>query len=148
MFTLSCYLNAVYNMPFLSACTLLFGWMLFLLCSTSLCTNTKMQQPSHLHLRTELHSRHAPPTHFLALLLFTHESLSFFLLTNVRVSQKCLHLLSLIIHSISSTNYQYISALGHNPLAHLVDDSHLTPHIPIFQLHLCLCPISIRFNWS
>lgn len=77
-----------------------------------------------------------------------HESLSFFLLTNVRASQKCLHLLSSIIHSISSTNYQYISALGRNPLASSVDDSHLAPHIPIFQLHLCFCPISICFKQS
>ena len=99
-------------------------------------------------LWTELHSSHAPATRFLSLLLFMHESLSFFLLTNVRAPQKSLHLLSSIMHSISSTNYQYIPALGHNPLASLVDDSHLTPHIPTFQLHLCLCPISICFNQS
>lgn len=99
-------------------------------------------------LWTGLHSSHAPATRFLSLLLFMHESLFFFLLTNVRASQKRLHLLSSITHSISSTNYQYIPTLRHNPLASLVDDSHLTPHTPTFQLHLCLCPISICFKRS
>jgi len=97
-------------------------------------------------LWTELHSSHAPPTRFPSLLLFMHERLSFFLPTNVRASQKCLHLLSSIMHSISSTNYQHISALGHNPLASLVDDSCIAPHRPTFQLHLCLRPISICFK--
>lgn len=100
----------------------------------ALCATMKTQQPlARRLLRTELHSSHAPPTRFLSLLLFMHESLSFFLLTNVRASQKCLHLLSSIIHSISSTSYQNISALGHNPFASLVDDSHLVPHMPPFH---------------
>lgn len=77
---------------------------LSLLCSSSPRVNTKMQQPltSAWLLGTELHSSHAPPTRFLSLLLFMHESLSFFLLTKVRASQKCLQLLPSIKHSISS----------------------------------------------
>lgn len=136
-------------MLLLAVCTFLFGWTLpslqHLTAREYRDTTTPSPRPPS---GTELHSSHAPPTRLLSLLLFMHESLSFFLLTNVRASQKCLHLLPSIMHSISSTSYQHISALGHKPTASLEDDSHLTPHIPTFQLHLCLCPTSVCFKQS
>lgn len=73
--------------------------------------------PSAPLLWPQLHSSHAPLTRSLSLPLSMHESLSFFLLTTVRASQKCLHLLSSIMHSIFSTNQQCLPALGHNSLA-------------------------------
>lgn len=73
--------------------------------------------PSAPLLWPQLHSSHAPLTCSLSLPLPMHESLSFFLLTTVRASQKCLHLLSSIMHSIFSTNHQCLPALGHNSLA-------------------------------
>lgn len=84
--------------------------------STLLCVNTEMLQPPPL-LWPQLHSSHAPLTRSLSLPLSMHESLSFFLLTNVRAYQKCLHLLSSIMHSIFSTNHPYPPALGHSSLA-------------------------------
>lgn len=159
-FTLFCDFSAVYNLPFLSACLFLFGWTLagFLLPSQHLpgfeysdAHRSNNPLTSAYLLQSELHSSHAPPTCLLSLLLFMHESLSFFLLTNVRASQKRLHvshLLRSIKLGISSTNCQYVFALGHNLLASLVDDSHFIPHSPIFHLPFCLCSINTCFKRS
>lgn len=92
------------------------------------CSNPPI--PAHL-LWTEPHSSHAPPTRFLSLLLLTHESLSFFPLTNVGASQKRLHLLSSITHRFSSTTYQYVPVLGHNPSASRIFPPHSScSHLP------------------
>lgn len=103
--------------------------------------------PSAPLLWPQLHSSHAPLTRSLSLPLSMHESLSFFLLTTVRASQKYLHLLSSIMHSIFSTNHQYLPALGHNSLA---GGGWFPLHstAPPFQLHLCLCPIGTCLKQS
>lgn len=148
MFTLSCYLSAVYNVPFLSDKFLF--WLVTIPSLHHLSVYEYWDATTLSPLLTSCGQCCIPVTHLPP--AFCHyfsscmKASSF--PTNVRASQKTSSpsLFSNAQHFLYQLPVH--SCFGPNPLASLVDDSHGIPHIPTSQLHLCPCPVSNCFKQS